>query len=332
LVKVVQLRSKGHKTEAVGFGNSYFPREAMAEGVVVKPEEMAKAVRPVLEKVNNGKISAKRVVTSIPASKVFTRTLQLPIMNDADLKQAINYEVEQYVPVPVAELYIDYDVVSRTNGEEGHMDILMMAVPRTIVDSYIKMFEYLNLEIGAIESDMTAVTRALLHSGDAGDSTLIMNIGSLTSDLTIFDKFTPLTGTVPVGGEQFTNALVQKLGVKADEAKEIKIKFGIGPSGLQDKVFPALEADLQAAVKEAKRVIKYYESHDDKQQQHVESMAICGGTAQMPGIAEYFQKEVGLPLKVANPWKNLELKKSFSQPKEAPMYTTAIGLALRGLS
>ena len=61
-------------------------------------------------------------------------------------------------------------------------------------------------------------------------------------------------------------------------------------------------------------------------------MVISGGTAQMPGIADYFQKEVGLPLKVANPWKNLELKKSFSDPKEAPMYATAIGLALRGLS
>ena len=176
---------------------------------------------------------------------------------------------------------------------------------------------------------MTAVVRALLHSGDAGSTTLVADIGSVSSDLTIYDTFIPLTGSVPVGGQNYTNALVERLGITSDEADEIKVKFGITASGMHDKVFPAIEPQLQLLVKEIKRVIKFYESrHDDNKK--VASLVISGGTALMPGLADYLSHEVGLPLTIADPWKNLEIKQP-SHPEERPMYVTAIGLALRGL-
>lgn len=333
-VKIVQLRRAGGKTAVQAYGYAFFPREAVVEGIIVDPDEIAAAVKPLLSKLSYGRLTSKRAITGLPAAKLFTRTLQLPQMNDTDLGQAINYEVEQYVPVPISDLYIDYEIINNDPGKEGkdgHLDVLMMAAPRAIVDSYIKLFDKLGLEIGAIEGNMTAVVRALLHSGDAGSSTMVMDIGSISSDLTIYDRFTPLTGSVPIGGEQYTNTLVKTLGIKADQANEIKVKFGIGPSGMRDKLATALEPQFKNITKEVKRVVKFYQDRGDGQQK-VKAVVISGGTANMPGLADWFRKDIGLPLTVADPWKNLEIKQ---QPpdlqKEAPMYATAIGLALRGL-
>ena len=329
-VKIVQLKKSGSKTSVQGYGYAYFPREAVVEGIVVDPDELAAAIKPMLQKLSYGRLSSRRAVVGLPASKLFTRTLQLPRMNDADLGQAVHYEVEQYVPVPINDLYVDYEIINNTPGPEGHIDVLMMAAPRAIIDSYIKLFDKLGLEIGAIEGSMTAVVRALLHSGDAGGSTLVMDIGSITSDLTIYDKFIPLTGTVPIGGETYTDTLVKALDIKSDQANEIKIKFGIAQSGFHDNVEAALQPQLDAVSKEAKRVVKFYQDRGEGRQ--VKAMVISGGTASMPGLAEYFTREVGLPLTVADPWRNIDLKDNQqSDNHEAPMYATAIGLALRGL-
>ena len=311
-VKVVQLRGSGRNPTVQAYGECYFPREAITEGIIVDPALIAKTVKPFLQKLPYGNLTASRVIVGLPATKLFTRTLQLPIMNATDLNQAIKYEVEQYVPVPVADLYTDHEILRATGDAKGQMEVLMIAAPRAIVDSYIKLFDALGLEIEAVEANMAAVVRALLHSKDASDTTLVVDIGSVSSDLTIYDKVIPLTGSAPVGGEQYTQALMSQLNIKIDQATEIKTKFGLGPSDLQAKVTAALEPSLQTMVKEAKRMVKFYQG--------------------MPGIDTYFRTAVGLPLTVGDPWKNLKLHHPPASLKaEAPTFTTAVGLALRGL-
>lgn len=329
-VKVVQLKP-GSKTNLQGFGYAYFPREAVVEGIIADPEQVAEVVKPLLHKLSYGKLTAKRVVTALPTAKLFTRTLTLPHMSASELDQAVRYEIEQYVPVPLNDLYIDYEVIRMATSQDDQSEILTIAAPRAIVDSYVKLFDLLDLEIGAFESGITAVVRALLHSGDAGASTLVMDIGSLETDLTIYQKYTPLTASVPVGGDSFTDTLTKKLSLKRDQANEIKVKFGIGPSGLHDKILPAIEPDIQAIIKEVKRVIKYYEERG-KGKQKISAIAISGGTASMPGLGEYLQDKIGLPLRVADPWRNINTKKAHLETNhEAPLYTTAVGLALRGI-
>jgi type IV pilus assembly protein PilM len=336
-VKVLQLHARGHATSVVGYGSCYFPPEAMAEGIVVDPKQMAAAIKPLLEKPHFGKLTSKRAVAGLPAAKLFTRTLQLPPMNETDLAQAIHYEVEQYVPAPIADLYIDHEVIRPRSAPdpknpEAQMEVVMMAAPRAIVDSYIKLFDALNLELGAVEANMTATIRGLTHSGDASGSTLVLDIGSAFSDLTIYDQFAPLSGSVASGGQNLTDSLVQQLGIKPDQAAEIKEKFGLTKSGMQAKVVAAWEPQLSAVVREVKRVVKFYQSRNGDDQK-VGAMVLSGGTARTPGLDTYFQHETGLPVSIANPWKNLTIHHPpTSHDAEAPKYTTAVGLALRGVS
>lgn len=322
--KMIQLRPAGKQMEVVGYGFAMFPEEAIVEGIIVDPEEIAEALKPLLKQMKVGKITATRVAASLPVAKVFTRVLELPAMNAADLGQAVKLEAEQYIPVPLPDLNIDYEVIEA--GPEKQ-EVLMVAAPRAIVDSYIKLFDLLGLEVALIDSSLAAATRAIVSSMHLEKPTLVADIGSSSIDLTVHDKVIRLTDTIAMGGDTLTQQLVKDLGIGREQASEIKYKFGIGPSGLQPKVMASLGAPLNKMCAEMRRVIKYYQDRGD-QKRKIEAIIVSGGSASMPGFLEYMAAQINIPVTVADPWAGLATKKLQVVTKfDAPMYTTAIGLA-----
>jgi len=245
-------------------------------------------------------------------------------MNAADLGQAVRLEAEQYIPVPLPDLYIDYETIE-TGAERN--EVLMVAAPRAIVDSYIKLFELLNLEVAHIESSMAATTRAIVASTQLNKPTLVADIGSTSIDLTVHDKVIRLTDTIPLGGDSLTEQLVKDLGVGREQANEIKYKFGLGPSGLQPKVMASLGAPLKKMCDEMHRVIRFYQDRGT-QKRKIEAVIVGGGSASMPGFLEYMAAQINVPVTLADPWAGLNMKHLEPVSKyDAPMYASAIGLA-----
>ncbi len=321
--KMIQLKP-AKQMQVTGYGYATFPEEAIVEGIIVDPQEIAAALAPLMKKMTYGKIAATRVAASLPVAKVFTRVLELPPMNPADLGQAVRLEAEQYIPVPLPDLYIDYETIE-TGAERN--EVLMVAAPRAIVDSYIKLFDLMNLEVALIESSLSAATRAIVASTKLDKPTLVADIGSTSIDLTVHDRVIRLTDTIAMGGDTLTQQLVKDLGVAREQASEIKYKFGIGPSGLQPKVVASLGAPLKKMCDEMRRVMKYYQDRGE-QKRKIEAIIVGGGSASMPGFLEYMAAQINVPVTVADPWAGLELKHLQAVSEfDAPMYTTAIGLA-----
>lgn len=324
-VKIMQIRHRGKHTEVIGYGYADFADEALIEGILADPEMVAAATKPLLKQLTYGKITANRVAISLPTGKIFTRMLKLPQMSPGDVEQAVRYEAEQYVPVPLADLYLDHEVIETT--PDG-LSVLMVAAPRAIVDSYLKLFDLLGLEVVFAESSLSAVTRAILWKTPQAEATVVADIGSHSIDITVYDRAIRLTDTIPLGGESLTEQLVKDLGLTYEQASEIKYRFGIGPSGLQPKVVPALQPILENMVREVKRIIKYY-SDQAGEDRPLKTIIISGGTAAMPGLKEFLNAELGLEVKVGNAWQSLSTSRIQGiTERDAPMYTTAIGLAL----
>ncbi len=330
--KIVQLHHSSKTIEVLGYVSINFPPELVVEGIVVDPDAMAKAIAPAFAS-KGMKFSAKRVATALPVSKVFTRVLQLPAMEKADLEEAIRLEAEQSIPVPATDLVMDHEIIgsSHTVKGEAQTDVLMVAAPRAIVDSYVKLFNALHLEIAAVEITLMAIARALVTAGGYPTPALIVDFGSTSADLAVYDQVIRLTGTTSGGGDQITAALVKNLGVTPEQANEIKIKFGIGPSGLQPKVIEALNPLLKSLITEMKKAIKYYQDRNPGKQ--IKSVVVTGGSANVPGLINYLNQNLGLELSVMNPWTNLKLKHLKPPPGlESSLYSTAIGLALAEVS
>jgi len=321
--KMIQLKPAGKQMEVLGYGFATFPEEAIVEGIVVDPQEIVAALKPLMKEMTYGKITARRAAASLPVAKVFTRMLELPPMNPADLSQAVRLEAEQYIPVPLADLYIDYETIE--SGTDRN-EVLMVAAPRAIVDSYIKLFDLMNLEVAMIESSLGAATRAIVSSTPLNKPTLVVDIGSTSIDLTVHDKVIRLTDTIPLGGDTLTQQLVKDLAIGREQASEIKYKFGIGPSGLQPKVVASLGEPLKKMCDEMRRVIKFYQDRGT-QKRKIEAIIVGGGSASMPGFLEYMAAQINIPVTVADPWVGLDTKRVKAVSKfDGPMYTTAIGL------
>jgi type IV pilus assembly protein PilM len=322
-VKVLQL-SNATRPKIIGYGHADFPEDAVVEGIIVDPDLIVSKIAGPLRTSMTGRIAARRVAAALPVSRVFTRTLSLPPMATSDLAAAVRLEAEQYVPVPLPDLYIDYEVIEQT---PEHSDILMVAAPRAIVDSYMQLFDRLGLEPVCFESSLSAVTRAIVATTPLSTTTLVADFGSSSIDLTIHDHVIRLTDTIKLGGDDLTRALAEALEITHDQAHTLKIKFGLKQSGLQPKILDALKVPLATICSEMRRVMKYYadRGHDRRA---VAEILLTGGSAGLPGLVEYLATELSVPVRAADPWRGLEMQHLAKVPsKETAMYTTVLGLA-----
>lgn len=322
--KMMQIKAGGKKPQVLGYGYANFPPEAIVEGIIVDPQEIAKALAPLLKQMSFGHINATRIAASLPVAKVFTRILELPPMSSGDLDAAVRLEAEQYVPVPLPDLYIDYEIVEQTADQ---IEVLMVAAPRAVVDSYIKLFELMNLEVAFLETSLSSVVRAIVTSTKLDKPTVVADFGSASIDLAVHDKVIRLTNSIAIGGDQLTEQLVHDLGLPHDRANEIKFKFGLGKSGIQDKIVTSLSHQLGQITTEIKRVMKFYQDRS-KDKSAIAQVVVSGGSAAMPGLLEYLEKELGVPVVMADPWAGLQTKHIPGVSKyDGPLYAAVIGLA-----
>jgi len=324
-LKIMQIDREKGRNQVVGYGVMPFDSASVVEGVINHPENIAKAVKELFNQHLVGDITTDRVVMAAPASRTFTRTFTLPLIEPKDMPSAIQTETEQYVPVPLEELYTDYRIISKTDKE---MEVLLVAIPKKIIDSYLELVKIMGLELVAVETTLNATSRLFVNAEQSDVPSVLIDLGSLSSDITIFDKTLIVTGTAPGGGDSFTQAIAQGLGVNKDESNVIKTKYGLGMSKRQDDVKKALDPILNQIIKEIRRMIRYYEERSSTNQK-ISQVVTMGGGANMPGLSELLTDIIRLPVRMCEPWQHLDFHRiQAPNTVEKSLYVTAAGLAL----
>lgn len=271
-----------------------------------------------------GKLASDHIVLGIPAGRTFTRTFTVPKSSEKDLKDAVELEVEQYIPIPINSLYVDYEVIARTKDQ---LMVLMCAVPRTVVDSCITIAESAGLRVCMVESSVSAVARLLEATEEGHLPTVIVDIGPASTDIAILDRSIRIAGSLSIGGNTFTLDIAKKLKIPLENAHQLKILNGLSAGSRQQKIQGALKPSLERIISETRKVMRYY---DERVEGHskLEQVLIVGGGANVPGIGEYFTNELVMPARVASPWQQLDFGK-LPQPAKhfRPRYITVAGLA-----
>ncbi len=323
-LRVMQLETHGGKRRVTGYGVAPFDKKAIDDGTIVDPEAIAHATNELFRNNLIGDITTNRVALSIPATKTFTRTFMLPKVNSKDMDEAVKLEIEQYVPIAIDNLYYD---VMQIGIEGDQIEALGVAIPRRIVDSYMILADIMGLEVIAVDTTTGASGRLFVEAEQSDVPSVLLDLGALASDITIYDKSLVVTGTVPGGGESFTQAIQQKLGLTRDEAHVVKTKYGLGLSKKQKEITECLTPIINEMIKEIKRMIRYYEERtgDGKK---IGQIITMGGGANMPGLAEFLTNSMRLPVRTFDPWHSLDFK-NLAPPNvvEKTMYVTVAGLA-----
>lgn len=326
-IKVMQLETEKQQPHVVGYGVVDFDESAISGGIITQYENIADNIQQMFQNKIIGSISTNRVVMSIPAVYTFSRIINLPRdIGHKDLSEAIVTETQQYLPSAIDELYTDYSILA--SGDSQYR-VLTVAVHKTIVDSYMNLARVLGLEVVAMEPTTSASNRLFGFTDQHEVPTVLIDLGAMSTDITIYDNDLVVSGTVTGGGNQYTNAIKEALAVSFQEAHTIKTKYGLNLSKKQTEIKQALKPLTNEIVKEVRRMVRYYEERINDNNKKIGQIVLLGGGANVPGLSDYLTDILRLPVRTYDPWNTISFEKLQLPPVgEGGIYTISAGLAL----
>lgn len=315
-----------NKWTVAGYGSLDLDSASVQLALSSENDYLTKSIKLLLSKKIIGQINTTSVALSLPASQTFSRTFSLPKKTKHYLKEAVKLEIEQYIPIPIDKLYIDYEVIKETKTE---LMVLLSAIPRKITDRAITSANQAGLDVALVEPSTNSLTRLLSQVEDGDIPTIIVDIGPDHTDIAITDEsIVRVTNSLSVGGDNFTVEISRELNLSLESAHQLKILNGLDAGPKQAHIKSALEPSLQAIIREIRKVIRYFNERIS-QGRKLEQLLIVGSGSSLPGIGEYFTDELVIPARVACPWQKINFQNlPEPDPQYRSRYLTVAGLAL----
>ena len=327
-IKVVVMNKNGDKyaLEAIG-ETANKGGDWLKEGNKKSFETVVSSIKLLLSDM---KLKQRLVATSLPEDEVVSRLVRLPPLKDDEIKEALRFEAETFVPFPLDKVSIDYEVVER--DEAGRLMVFAIAAKNDIIQRYVSLFKTLNLNLVALESPAVAMRRTLGISVSASESVMVVDMGEKYSDIVIVHNNNVLfTRAMSVGGESLTRAISVNLGLDMASAEEYKKAYGMKEIELEGKIKAALLPVFSAMAEEIRRAMVAYR---EEWSRSITLLVLSGGGAHVPGLAEEMIKVLGVEVQVIQPFMNVDVSKvvvPINLPTEGCRFSIAVGLALRGM-
>ena len=333
-IKAVWLDRSGGKDSIASFGSVSLSSGSVVDGEILDSQVVQDAVKALLEKSGPKKLTTRKVICSLPETKAFLRIVSLPKMEKEEVKEAIKWEIEANIPLTLDQVYYDWEILElNLTKEKGKMSVLVVAVARSVVDQFQSVLEGAGLEVIGLETESIAQARSLLPEKNEMSTTLIVDIGDRRTSFLIAIGSTPcFTSSVPLSSQMVTDSISKSMHLSFDEAEELKIKYGLGSLALKSPVLKAVEPVLENMAIEIEKSIDFYLTNL-RYSEAIDSIVLCGGGSNMHGLVPYMSRRLGRPVESGNPWVNVNLGNVIPliDRRQSVQYSTAIGMALRGL-
>ncbi len=339
-IKIINLKKKNSGFELASFGRQEIPTGLIEEGEIKKEEELVEVIKKAVKEVKGEPLKTDYCVVSLPETESFVRLVHLPLMNKEEVAEAIKWEVEANIPLSLPEIYYDWHLIDPAKGHLDHLDILIGVLPKKTVDPYLSVLKKAGLKPFIFEIESLAITRSLVPGGDCEKPLLIIDFGAKRTSLVIFSGQTVyFTASLPISSASIIATLSAKLNIDLAKAKQIKIEQGLDYKNPVGPVMQALNPLLNEMAEKIKNYINYYQEHlpaaPDTQSNIIGEIILCGGGANFGGLLEFLAERLKLTISLGNPWVNVFKGVPKNIPglplSETLSYTTAIGLAIRGL-
>lgn len=347
-LKIAKLKKKGKFFTLSSFGEAKIKPGIIQKGEIKDEKALSEIIKEAINKVGGEKIKTKYVISSLPEEKAFLQVIALPILSREDLKSAVTYEAENYIPLPLEEVYLDFQVVPPVDHLK-HLEVLIAALPRKTIDPYINCLKEAGLKPLALEIESLSVARALIKKEIFPSSVLLIDLGATRTGFVIFSgSSVRFTSSILVSSNDFTEIIAKTLKTDIATAEKLKIKYGLTArikaeketkkEPEKEKVSEALIPPLTDLIQQIKRYIDYYQTHTLTEHlppngKSIEKVLLCGGGANLKGLPELLSQELKISVEIGNPWINIlaESQKESAQLSfsNSLAYATALGLALR---
>lgn len=329
-------RAKKNKIIIGTYGEIGYPAGIITSGEVKDEEKLTTILKQWAVKEKK-RLPSPFVVLSLPEEKSFIRAVQIPRVKSEDVANAVRWEIESQIPLPLEEVTYDYEIIESSQDNQDHLDVIITAFPRNILNAYMRAVKGAGLQPYAIELESQSVVRACVPQLSGSEATIIVDIGRTRTSFVIFAQGAILhTSTIEAGGFMFEEHIVKQLAIKAEEAVQFKINIGLDKTQRNGEVFSALAPAITIISDELVRAISYYRTHTTHTHgatSSIQRVLLTGGDANLRGLDTYLTSVLRVPVERADPISVVSGILAYDIPpltkREALSFATAIGLALR---
>ncbi|UTW50155.1 pilus assembly protein PilM [Bacterioplanoides sp. SCSIO 12839] len=329
-VKVLELSHNNGRYQVEAYASEPLPPNAIVEQAISNDEAVGEAIRKA---VGRSRTSAKRAAIAVAGSAVITKTVQMSSkLSDDEMDLQIRAEADQYIPYPLEEVALDWEVQGESDQVPDSVDILLAACRSETVERRKDAVEYADLEAGVVDVEAFCTERAfeLLQGqldGDDIETVAVLDIGATMTTLSVLHEGKSIyTREQLFGGRQLTEDIMRRYGLSEEEATRSKLDGDL-PDDYESEV---LEPFRKAVVQQVSRSLQFF--YSSSQFNDVDFVVLAGGTSAIPLLAENVEEDLGVATLIANPFMNMTLSQKVNASllaNDAPSLMIACGLAMR---
>lgn len=330
-IKVTKIKKKKKELSLLDLAIEKLPPGIIKEGQIQEQIIISNALKEIFKKM---KYRPRNIITTIPSNNIITRNLELPIMTEKELAEAIKWEVEGYLPFPLDQAQLDYLKIAE---DDENMQILLVAVKKEIIEDYLAPFKEIGLRTTVINIQPMSLLSLLQYQGRAGEPLAVIDIGSAGTRVVIGDQTNIyLSRTIDIGGEDFTQLFVEERDLDFIQAESYKKRNGIeadqtehqfelaveqiAATGLSsDKMLVSLAYEL---AKEISRSLDYFSiNYRDRS---LNRIYITGGGSKLKGLKEIIGQRNNIAMHTLDPFDGLDYQQRDEWKNE---FAVCLGLA-----
>ena len=332
-VKLIELRRSGNGIRVESYGVEPLPVNAVVEKNISDTAAVTSSLNKALSRAGT---KAKRCALAVPTSSAVTKVITMPgDLNEEELEGQIQLEADQYVPYPLDEVNLDFEVLGANENQPDKIDVLLVVSRSEIVESRAAIAEAAGLEpvVMDVESFATANAYQLIepyipHDAPSDSNVVaIVDVGATMTSITVTENEQVLySREQPFGGRQLTEEIMRRYGLSYAEAGLAKKEGGLPDNYVTEILTPFKETLAQ----QANRLLQFFFANSNHNM--VNEIILAGGTAGLPGLDELIERHTHTRTTIANPFSRMSFNPKINQQRlgnDAPALMIAVGLALR---
>lgn len=316
-IKAVKMKSKKRKVEILTAKSKFLPYESIQEGKIVNSSIVASKLKDVFSSLH---YKQNKIITIIHSKNMVIRNIEMPVMTEHELAEAVSWEAIDYLPFPVKSASIKYISLNKDSEREK---ILLIAVKKNTINSYISPFKKLSLKPTVINIQPMALLSLLVYQEKINEPLAVIDIGASGTRVIIGDKSNIyLARNIDIGGNKFTEILMEEKEIGFLEAEEYKINEGI-KQNIDERNSSSLLSLANMLTTEINRSFEYFiNNFKDKK---INKVYYTGGGFKLKFLKEIICRKTNNDLLTLNPANGLITN---NQKNIYLDYAVAIGLGI----
>jgi type IV pilus assembly protein PilM len=331
-IKLLEFGCNGQRYYVESYDIETVPSNSIIERNIVDVQLVGEAISRAVKKSGT---RAQTAACAVSGSAVITKVISMPSnLSEDELEIQIRFEADQYIPYPLEEVSLDFEVLGPAENDPDKVDVLLAASRSDNIEVRVAALEQGGLKAKIIDVEAFALEKGISFmmrergSADRGDTIAVVDIGATLTSLNVLKDLKIIyTREQTFGGRQLTEEIQRRYGLSYEEAGLAKRR-----GGLPDNYVPeVLEPFKQTLALEANRALQFF--YASRQISTVDQIILAGGCASIPGIDELVETTTGIRTNIADPFADMDLSPRVGAQglrNDAPALLIACGLALRG--